>query len=125
MGTNIELYRQAEQRVWAKLGVVPVDRQITLASGSKVRVQEVGDGPPVVFIHGVNVAGASWCQLAARLDGFRCILVDRPGCGLSDRIVGSPRRDLSSVEAYADRLLPELLDGLDLDRAMVCATSYG
>src|SRR4051794_36383866 len=125
MGANIELYRQAERRVWTKLGVVPVDRQVTLASGSKVRVQEVGDGPPVVFIHGVNVAGTSWCQLAARLGGFRCILVDRPGCGLSDRMVSGPRRDLSSVEAYADRLLPEVLDALELERAMVGATSYG
>jgi pimeloyl-ACP methyl ester carboxylesterase len=79
----------------------------------------------VVFIHGVNVAGTSWCQMAAGLVGFRCILVDRPGCGLSEPIVGSPRRDLASVEAYADRLLLELLDALELEHAPVGATSYG
>jgi 2-hydroxy-6-oxonona-2,4-dienedioate hydrolase len=111
--------------VWAKCGVVPVDRTVTLASGSKVRVQEIGDGPPVVFLHGVNVAGTSWCQLVARLQGFRCILVDRPGCGLSDQMAGGPRRDVSSVNAYADALLPHLLDALDLQHAMVAATSYG
>ena len=27
-------------------------------------------------------------SLAARLPGFRCILLDRPGCGLSDPVVG-------------------------------------
>jgi len=63
--------------------------------------------------------------LAARLDGVRCILVDRPGCGRSDPIVGGPLRDLRSVEAYADHLLPDLLDALELERAMVGATSYG
>jgi pimeloyl-ACP methyl ester carboxylesterase len=105
--------------------VTPVDRHIALAAGGQVRVQEVGEGPPVVFIHGVNVSGTSWCHLAARLDGFRCILVDRPGCGLSDPVTGQPGRDLASVEAYADRLLPDLLDALELPHAMVAATSYG
>lgn len=121
----LDRHRIAEQRVWAKLGVTPLDRRVTLPSGGQVRVQELGDGPPVVFIHGVAVSGTSWCQLAARLDGHRCILVDRPGCGLSDPIVGGPLRDLASVEAYADRLLPELLDALELQRASVAATSYG
>ncbi len=125
MGTDLDRYRAAEQRVWANLGVTPLERRVTLASGSAVRVQELGDGPPVVFIHGVNVGGTSWCQLAARLDGFRCILVDRPGCGLSDPMVGGPLHDLARIEAYTDRLLSELLDALELDRAMVGATSYG
>jgi pimeloyl-ACP methyl ester carboxylesterase len=125
MVKNLDRYHEAERLLWHKLGVTPVERRVTLASGGKVRVQEVGDGPPVVFIHGGSIAGSSWCQLAARLDGVRSILVDRPGCGLSDPIVGGPLRDLASVEAYADRFLAELLDALELERAMVAATSYG
>lgn len=122
---NLGRYHDAERRVWDSLGVTPLEYRVTLQSGGEVRVQEVGDGPPVVFIHGVSVAGTSWCHLAARLHGVRCILVDRPGCGLSDPIVGGPLRDLASVEAYADRLLSDLLDALDLESAMVAATSYG
>lgn len=122
---NLRRYHDAERRVWDSLGVTPLEYRVTLQSGGEVRVQEVGDGPPVVFIHGVSVAGTSWCHLAARLDGVRCILVDRPGCGLSDPIVGGPLRDLASVEAYADRLLSDLLDALELESAMVAATSYG
>ena len=125
MADTLDRYRTAERRVWEKLGVVPVDRRVALPSGGEIRVQELGDGPPVVFIHGVAVAGTSWCQLAARLDGYRCILVDRPGCGLSDPLVGGPLQDLAGVQAYADRLLPELLDALELERATVAATSYG
>jgi pimeloyl-ACP methyl ester carboxylesterase len=122
---NLDRYHETERRLWDKLGVTPVERRVTLESGGEVRVQEVGVGPPVVFIHGVSVAGTSWCLLAAALDGFRCILVDRPGCGLSDPIVGGPLRDLASVEVYADRLLSDLLDALELESAMVAATSYG
>lgn len=123
--TNLNRYHQAERRLWDKLDITPVDRRVTLRSGGEVRVQEVGDGAPMVFIHGGAIAGSSWCQLVAGLEGVRCILVDRPGCGLSDPIVGGPLRDLTDVEAYADQLLPDLLDALDLERAMVGATSYG
>ncbi len=125
MAKDLDRYREAELRLWAKLGVTPVNRRVRLASGGEVRVQEIGEGAPVVFIHGGSIAGTSWCQLAASLEGVRCILVDRPGCGLSNPIVGGPLLDLASVEAYADRLLSDLLDALELERAMVCATSYG
>ncbi len=125
MAANLDRYLDAERRLWDALAVTPVDRRVTLPSGGQLRCQEVGEGPPVVFIHGASIAGTSWSGLAANLDGLRCILVDRPGCGLSDPIVGGPLRDLASVEAYADGLLSDLLDALELDRAMVAATSYG
>jgi len=125
MAKDINQFRNAEARLWEHVGVAPLDRRIKLASGGEVRVQEVGDGPPVVFIHGTSVGGASWCHLAAGLDGLRCILIDRPGCGLSEPIVGGPLRDLAGIEAYADQLLPDVLDALELDQAAVAATSYG
>lgn len=125
MGKDLKRYLVAEERLWNKVGVVPEERRVTLASGGEVRVQEIGDGPPVVFIHGASIGGASWCQLAARLEGVRSILVDRPGCGLSDPIVGGPLRDLASVGTYADGLLEQLLDALELDEAAVAGTSYG
>lgn len=118
-------YLDAERRLWGEIGVTPVERRVTLPSGGTLRVQEVGDGPPVVFIHGASIAGSSWSTLAAALPDFRCILVDRPGCGLSDPIQGGAPRTLAQGEAYADRLLPALLDALELEQAMVAATSFG
>lgn len=125
MVVDLDRYRRAEDRLWEKLGVTPVERRVELASGGAVRVQELGSGDPLVFIHGASVAGTSWCTLAAALDGFRCILLDRPGCGLSDPIAGGPLETLGEVENYADRLLPEVFDALELDRAAVLSTSYG
>ena len=78
-------YREAERRLWASVGVIPTEQRVRLErTGLTVRVQEVGQGPAVVLIHGASNSGASWAGLVARLDGFRCLLLDRPGCGLSD-----------------------------------------
>ena len=87
-------------------------------------MQEIGDGPTVLFVHGGSNAGSSWAPLVARLDGFHCVLLDRPGCGLSDPIVGG-LTGLAALEAYADTLIPDTLDALGLARAHVVATSYG
>ena len=116
---------EAERRLWNHVGLVPAERWVTLRAGERVRIQEVGDGIPFVLLHGVSVAGASWATLAAALDGVRCLLIDRPGCGLSDPIVGAPLRDLGTVQSFADDFLVDLLDALELDTAAVGATSYG
>lgn len=125
VAVGIDDYREREARVWANCGATPIERGVSLPTGGTVRIQELGAGVPVVFLHGGSIAGTSWCTLAARLTGARCILVDRPGCGLSAPIVGGPLRDLAAVQAYADRFLPDLLDALELDSAVVASTSYG
>ena len=118
-------YRYAERALWDSVGTQPVERRIDLARlGTTVSVLETGDGPPVLFVHGVNNGASSWASLAAALPDFRCVLVDRPGCGLSDRL---PQRldDLDALAAYADLLVPDVLDALGLDAAPVVATSLG
>ncbi len=125
MAKDIESYRDAEKRLWEHIGATPIERVVTLASGGRLRVQEVGEGPPFVLLHGGSTSGASWATLAAALDGVRCILVDRPGCGLSEPIVGGPLRNLHAVERYVDQLLGDILDALELDSAALGATSYG
>lgn len=122
---DIATYLAAERQLWRHVGVTPIERRVQLASGGQVHVQEVGEGPPFVLLHGGSIAGASWATLAAALPDVRCILVDRPGCGRSDPIVGGPLRTLGEVKSYADRLLGDLLDALELDTAAVGATSYG
>ncbi len=125
MGKQIERFRQAEQRLWQSVGVEPRERRVQLRTGEMVRVQETGEGPPVLLIHGVTVAGSTWMSLMAALPDFRCIALDRPGCGLSDPVAGGPLRDPAAIEAYADNLIANVLDALDLPSAFVLATSYG
>jgi 2-hydroxy-6-oxonona-2,4-dienedioate hydrolase len=121
---NEARYREAERRLWASTGVTPSDRRVRLERlGVTVRVQEVGDGHPVVFVHGGSNAGSSWARLAARLSGFRCLLLDRPGCGLSEPLTG--RLDAHGLHEVARTQLIDVLDALELPFAHVVATSFG
>ena len=118
-------YLAAEQALAAHHGLSPRDIRITPSSiGSEVRLQEVGDGPPVLFVHGTTTAGASWMELAARLqDRFRCLLLDRPGCGLSEPMPSPPGP--AGLPEHAAALVLGVLDELRLDRACLVTASMG
>lgn len=119
-------YRAAEQRLWGSVGVTPTELELPLAKiGTVVRAQETGDGPPLLFIHGGATAGASWAHLVARLPDYRCIVIDRPGCGLSAPLPGTGWTDLATFAPYAAALIPELVDALGLESVNVASTSHG
>lgn len=113
-------FRAAEQQMWSSVGIAPEERFV-----AGMRVQEAGTGPPVLFVHGGSNSGVSWATLIADVaSAFRCIVIDRPGCGLS------PKRsqrfdDVDALRAEAGTFVGRLLDGLGLDRAHVVATSFG
>ena len=120
---DLDRYRAAESELWDRYGVTPTERFIPLPSFNnlRVRVQEIGEGEPVLFVHGSPNAGSKWAPLVARLSGFRCILLDRPGCGLSDAV---DYRGLDLRQFGAD-LLTQTLDGLGLPRVKLVASSIG
>ncbi len=118
-------FREAERRLWDSVGVTPTERRVYLERRKiSVRVQEVGEGPTVLLVHGGANGGSSWASLVSRLEGFHCIMLDRPGCGVSEPI-SEAFSDLAGVEEYADTMIPDVLDALGLDRAHVVATSFG
>jgi len=118
-------YLDAERRLWESLGVEPRVRRLRLPHvGAEVRVQEIGDGPPLLFVHGGSTCGTSWADLAASLPGRRCLLVDRPGTGLSTA-PAAPVRDVDALVRLADRFIPDVLDSLGVDGSAVVATSFG
>jgi pimeloyl-ACP methyl ester carboxylesterase len=122
---NEERYRRAELALWRSVGAVPTERTLVLErTRTSVRIQEIGDGQPVVFVHGASNGGASWASLAARLEGFRCVLVDRPGCALSPRLDLS-HSDMDALGTFADALVVDVLDAMDLPRAHLIGTSFG
>jgi pimeloyl-ACP methyl ester carboxylesterase len=122
---DVARYRQAETRLWQRLAAEPRERWLALPSiGVRARVQELGDGPPVVFVHGGSTSGTSWADLVAALPMFRCLVIDRPGTGLSEPLPGPVRR-IDELRQLADRFIPDVLDALALERADVVATSFG
>ena len=127
MASDEASYRRVERRLWESFGLNPTEQRVHLQNlNVTVRVQEIGEGPPVVLIHGASVAGASWINLVKGLDGFRCIVLDRPGCGLSDPMPGAAgKADIDAVKRAADHLISDLLDALELPIAHVLGTSFG
>lgn len=120
---NEAKYREAEAAYWRTQGMdAPAEHWVRLAAtDTNVRVLEHGEGPPVLFIHGGPNAASGWVSLIAHLEGFRCLLVDRPGTGLSDPY---PMRT-DNLPAIGARFVGDVLDGLGLESAHVVASSLG
>jgi pimeloyl-ACP methyl ester carboxylesterase len=74
-----------------------------------IRYRVTGDGPTLVFVHGVWVAGPVWNDVVERLDGMRCIVPTWP---LGAHPDPAPTADLSA-RATAKRI-PDFLEALDL-----------
>lgn len=115
-------YREAERRLWAHYGATPKEHFLDLERPRlRVRVQEVGTGDPVLFVHGAPNSGSTWAPLVASLPDFRCLLLDRPGTGLSEVL------DYASVDmrARAVDVLTSVLAALGIDRLPIVASSAG
>lgn len=119
-------YLQAERALWTSVGLEPTEHRLKAASGGTIRAIEVGAGPPVLFVHGTGSAAANWTPLIAKLQDFRCIAIDRPGCGLSEPSNGGqPYRSIAEFNTFADSMIVDMLDALDLASALVVSTSFG
>ncbi|WP_062317866.1 alpha/beta fold hydrolase [Demequina maris] len=108
-------YREAERAVWAHHGMEPVERWVEVPGYSiRVRALEHGEGRPVVFVHGNPTAGNVFVPLVAALPGVRAIVVDRPGCGLSEALDYSdmtPDDLRAAITAYLSAVIEGLVGG--------------
>ena len=72
--------------MWQRYGLEPDERFLDLdAPAAHLRVLGVGSGEPVLFVHG-TVGPGGWASLISGLPGFRSIVLERPGWGLSSAI---------------------------------------
>jgi pimeloyl-ACP methyl ester carboxylesterase len=88
--------------------------------GRRLRVARLGNGPPLVLLHGYPDNLQIWCELAPRLaDCFEIIAFDWPGMGYSDVWRGG-----ATPVHMADRLL-NLLDAWQIDEASLVGMDMG
>ena len=112
---RLERYRAAEQQLWGDYGLEPREHLVQVPElRSVVRVTEVGSGRPLVFVAGTGGTGPYWAPLVRELSGFRCLLVERPGWGLSDP-VDYRGRDLADVSATVLGAVQEALGAPNVD----------
>ena len=117
-----ERYRRAERAIWSHYGLEPTERFVEFESPAvRLRIQEVGSGEPIVFAHGGLWPAVALAPLVRELPGYRCILLDRPGCGLSSPVDWRKHE----IRTVAPKLMGGVVDALRLERTHVVGHSIG
>jgi len=89
------------------------------ANGLEIAYQRVGDGSPLVLVHGAAADGRMWRPQLALADEFTVVAWDEPGAG------GSSAVRVNFVLADYAKCLATLIDALDLGPAHVAGQSWG
>jgi pimeloyl-ACP methyl ester carboxylesterase len=85
----------------------------------RIAVSDTGQGPPLLFVH-VGSWSFVWRDVLLRLQNdFRCVTVDAPGCGLSDRSPAPP------TLAQAGQAVTTVIDALRLRDITLVAHDLG
>jgi pimeloyl-ACP methyl ester carboxylesterase len=117
-----EVYRRAERALWSHYGLEPSERFVEVESPAvRLRIQEVGSGEPIVFVHGGLWPAVALAPLVRELPGYRCILLDRPGCGLSSPVDWRKQE----IRTVATKVMGGVVDALGLERPHVIGHSIG
>jgi pimeloyl-ACP methyl ester carboxylesterase len=93
----------------------------TQAAGEEIAYEIVGDGPPVVLVHGYPGNSYGWRKIAPALaKTHRVHVYDHAGFGASGR-----RADQDMAAPHQARVLAALLKGWKLERPAMIAHDFG
>jgi pimeloyl-ACP methyl ester carboxylesterase len=88
--------------------------------GKAVNYVEMGEGPPIVFVHGLSGCWMNWLENIEEFAAdHRVIAVDLPGFGCSEM----PEEKIS-ISGYG-KWLDRFLDALDIEAATIVGNSMG
>jgi pimeloyl-ACP methyl ester carboxylesterase len=92
----------------------------TTVRGAQVNYVELGEGSPVVFIHGLSGCWQNWLEnIPFFAREHRVIAMDLPGFGSSEL----PNEEIS-IPGYG-RFVDAFLDGIGVERAAIIGNSMG
>lgn len=94
--------------------------EVVRTDGLEIAYERVGEGPPLVFVHGAAEDGRVWQpQLAALADEFTVVAWDEPGAGRSSDVPAG-----FGLAEYA-HCLAALIEAIALGPAHVAGLSWG
>lgn len=99
---------------------LPFEHHTERLRGLEMHWMTHGAGRPVLLVHGNPTWGFLWRKVATRLDGFRVVMPDLIGLGLSQK-VGA---DWHTLDNHLEQL-GALVDHLDLRDVIVVVQDWG
>lgn len=101
--------------------LVPASGKFLDIDGNRIHYVETGEGPPIVFIHGLGGQLHHFRHpIFPLLPDYRLITLDRPGSGYSGRAAGAPARLPEQAEVVA-----KFIKALGLERPLLVGHSLG
>ena len=122
---KVSKYRNSEKKYFESCHVQVNEHFIEVKKLSiRIRVLTTGNGSPLLFIHGAPAAGAIWMPLIRNLHGYKNIIIDRPGCGLSEK---TSYKDLSrnQLQSIMVSAIDAALDHFKISKIPVVSSSFG
>jgi pimeloyl-ACP methyl ester carboxylesterase len=108
----------ARNENWRSEALGPA-RTLELAGG-RLRAHVTGEGPAIVFVHGVLVNANLWRKVVPRLDGYTRVTLDLP---LGSHLESMPDTDLSPPGLA--ELIADAIDSLGLEAVTVVGNDTG
>jgi pimeloyl-ACP methyl ester carboxylesterase len=119
----IALYFVSATRRIARMArrLVPPPGKFVEIDGNRIHYVDRGEGPPILFLHGLGGTQFQFLPLFPRLEkDFRLVAVDRPGSGYSTRRGLTPASPKEQAEFVA-----RFIDAVGLDRPLLVGHSLG
>jgi pimeloyl-ACP methyl ester carboxylesterase len=113
-------YADGDDGSWTQIDWPAMTRRLEVDGRSVGVVDSGGDGPPLLFIHGLGGIWQNWLlNIPAFMGSHRCVAVDLPGFGLSEK----PDGDIS-IPRFA-QTVDRVCDELAIEEPVVIGNSMG
>jgi pimeloyl-ACP methyl ester carboxylesterase len=94
------------------------------AGGIKIHYNDAGEGYPVLMVHGAGPGASSWSNFKQNVEAFgqqfRCLLVDMPQYGGSEKLAIEGGR-----LTYCANVFRDFMDKLGIDKLHIVGNSMG
>jgi pimeloyl-ACP methyl ester carboxylesterase len=113
-------YADGDDSTWMRVDWPAMTRRVEV-DGREVSVVDTGgDGPPLLWVHGLGGIWQNWLlNIPAFMGTHRCVAVDLPGFGQSELPVGE-----ISIRSFA-KTVDRVCDLMDIESPVVIGNSMG